>query len=315
MGKIAVIIPTYKAHDTIGKTVASVINQIQVDHTIYLSVDGEPEGTYDYLKKVFPEIEILYSPKNQGPGGARQYGIDNTTEPFLTFMDSDDLLSSLSALYTIMNHFDDTTVAVYTTFLSQQEDGSFEVKEDPITWMHGKVYRRDFIDKYNIHFGSEYQMSNEDAGFNTIVLGVSNNDTERIKIIPNPVYLWMYNPNSIVRKDNAKFNYTKSIEGYVGNKIFAVKHIMDELNFEIDEDFKGFLSKMLVGLYVNYYDLYQEHPDHYDIFMEHSKKFYNELYKPYIIDKGYLKKDIEIRLAKDYDYKSFKKWKKEISKE
>ena len=146
--KIAVIIPTYKAHKTIKNTIASIINQMGVDFNIYLSVDGEEIGSYDYIKEFYPQVNILYSPINRGAGGARQYGIDNTSEEFITFIDADDLYNSLSGLYSLTRYFDDTTVAVWSAFTAQNDDGTFNVKDGSITWMHGKMYRRSFLDKY-----------------------------------------------------------------------------------------------------------------------------------------------------------------------
>lgn len=135
MSQVAVIMPVYKSQQTLAKSVASVINQIGVDFTLYLSVDGEEPGSYGYIKEMFPEVEILYSPVNGGPGKARQYGIDNTTEPFITFIDSDDLFNSLSALYTLYSNFEDDPgiVVVISSFLAEQPDGSFEIKNRSYT--------------------------------------------------------------------------------------------------------------------------------------------------------------------------------------
>ena len=64
MKNIAVIIPTYNAHKTIKKTLHSLACQLNKSFRVYLAVDGEPEGTYDYLLNQFDtlDMEILYCP-------------------------------------------------------------------------------------------------------------------------------------------------------------------------------------------------------------------------------------------------------------
>ena len=71
MKEIAVIIPIYKAHDTIKHTLCSIGMQRVVDYKCYLVVDGEEKGVYDYLRDyVHFDMEILYMDKNGGPGVA-----------------------------------------------------------------------------------------------------------------------------------------------------------------------------------------------------------------------------------------------------
>ena len=64
MKEIAVIIPVYNVHKTIRRTLFSVAVQLNKSFTVYLSVDGEAEGSYDYLYDSFPDLDmkILYSP-------------------------------------------------------------------------------------------------------------------------------------------------------------------------------------------------------------------------------------------------------------
>jgi len=58
MSNIAVIIPVYNAHETITNTLHSIAMQRHVDFSVYLVVDGESVGSYDYL--VSDRVTVWY---------------------------------------------------------------------------------------------------------------------------------------------------------------------------------------------------------------------------------------------------------------
>ena len=93
-------------------------------------VDGEEKGSYDYLLSIFDflDLSILYKKENSGPGLSRQYALDNTQEPFITFIDSDDVLHNVNSLYMMRSAFTtEEDVAVITPFY-QQLLGSFRLR-------------------------------------------------------------------------------------------------------------------------------------------------------------------------------------------
>src|SRR6056297_884596 len=152
MKEIAVIIPVYKAKETIEKTLHSVAMQKAVDFNVYLVVDGEDIGTYDYLLGFGGlDITIHYLDENSGPAVARQYGIDHSGEPFISFLDSDDTyLSALSLYYQHEPFKEEKLVLVSCDFLQENKDHTVRLRERDMVWMHGKMYRRSYLDKYNI---------------------------------------------------------------------------------------------------------------------------------------------------------------------
>ena len=128
---VAVIIPAYKAHKTIKKTLSSLSTQFGVSFNVYIVVDGEEVGSYDYLLSLFDSfhIDILYKKENSGPGLSRQYAIDNTQEPFITFIDSDDVLHNVNSLYIMRASFStEEDVVVITPFYQQLPDGGFRLR-------------------------------------------------------------------------------------------------------------------------------------------------------------------------------------------
>lgn len=74
----------------------------------------------------------------------------------------------------------------------------------------GKLYRRSFLERYNIRFTT--LLSNEDTSFNCVVKGC----TDKIWYIPKDVYIWHFKPNSITRIKNGMYGQDS---GYKGNKV------------------------------------------------------------------------------------------------
>ena len=210
-----------------------------------MSVDGEKIGSYDYIKEFYPQVNILYSPINRGAGGARQYGIDNTGGLHLLML----MIYTIAYPVYITRYFDDTTVAVWSAFTAQNDDGTFYIKEGAITWMHGKMYRRSFLDKYGIRFNSNYTNSNEDLGFNVSMVLFSNETSERIKFTNENIYIWVANPDSIVRRNNREFALTKSAEGYIQNVIYAFDYYINIQNFEVTTVIKKLISGALSNIF------------------------------------------------------------------
>jgi glycosyltransferase involved in cell wall biosynthesis len=67
---------------------------------------------------------------NAGPGAARQYAIEHTTNSYVTFIDAGDYVSSKEVLVKIidnLNKYSQTQVFCYTWF--NEEDGNFFVND------------------------------------------------------------------------------------------------------------------------------------------------------------------------------------------
>ena len=94
--KISVICPTYNSENFVEKTLKSVINQTYLPQEIILIDDGSSDNTIQILEEFKKEyqnmfqIQIIKS-KHNGPGKARNIGIENANNEWLAFLDSDDI--------------------------------------------------------------------------------------------------------------------------------------------------------------------------------------------------------------------------------
>ena len=238
--KIDVIIPAYNVEDEIlFRCLASIACQTIIDDVEVTIVDDASEKqNYQNIANHFKDImkiNIIRYEKNGGPGVARQYGIDHTSNGFMTFIDADDTFNGAFALKALRNSiqmnngmycmsvgvFDE----VHESGLNPNDGPLLIAHERDLVWMFGKMYRRSFIDKYNIRF-HETSRANEDNGFNTMIR-LCCNDREQINFIAAHVYYWHESLNSITRANDCQYSYGGSIRdsfyGYVENMIYAIK--------------------------------------------------------------------------------------------
>lgn len=97
---IDIIIPAYNSHDTIIRTLSSIAMQLNRNDLIVTIVNDGGKDYQDIVEIFKPLInikEIGYE-ENRGPGYARQYGVDNTSAEFITFIDADDTFMEACSL-------------------------------------------------------------------------------------------------------------------------------------------------------------------------------------------------------------------------
>ncbi|MGI6222590.1 MAG: glycosyltransferase family 2 protein [Prevotella sp.] len=92
---LSIIIPVYKTEATLERCISSVLRQ-QVDLEVILVDDGSPDNCprlCDEWDRRDPRVRTFHQP-NQGLSAARNTGIEQARGEYLTFVDSDDYLSS-----------------------------------------------------------------------------------------------------------------------------------------------------------------------------------------------------------------------------
>lgn len=292
--KIDVVIPAYNVPDEIlFRCLASIACQdIVKDIEVTIVDDASTEENYAEVAKHFEDIlktNILRYEVNGGPGVARQYGLDHTTNGYITFIDADDTFNGAFALKALRNSIEMQnglyimSVGVFDEVhemeLPPGEGPLLMPHEQDMIWMFGKLYRRSFLDKYNIHF-HETSRANEDNGFNTLIR-LCCNDREQINFIAAHVYYWHENPNSITRANDCQYSYGGSIRdsfyGYVENMIFAVKEAKKR------NPYNGFITMWAVNCMLNIYEYYIEcyarAQEHAENNFKWCKRYYNEVFK------------------------------------
>ena len=291
---IDVIIPAYNVSDEIlFRCLASIACQDIVNELeVTIVDDASTEQNYNDVIKHFNsilKINLLRYEENGGPGVARQYGLDNTNNGYVTFIDADDTFNGSFALKALRNSIEinDPLFQMAVGVFDEVHEEGLKPGDGPIllahegdlVWMFGKLYRRSFIDKYNIHFHPTSR-ANEDNGFNTMCR-LCCNDNEQINFISAHVYYWHESPNSITRANDCQYSYGSSerdsFYGYVENMIFAIKEAKKKAPYN------GFITMWSVNcmlhIYEYYIECYARAREHADTNFKWCKRYYDEVYK------------------------------------
>ena len=214
-----IIIPQYKEpEEQIKYLLDSIINQEYVDfkelNVTIVNDCSDVILSNKFLMK-YKKLNICYvrNDKNTGPGLARQKGIDVTDNRFIMFCDADDELYDNKSLSVIINFLKKyqpdylvTNIAVEAT-INDKKALLIKKNRDTFPWMHGKVYKRAFLNNNGIRF-SEHIRHVEDMYFTSSVIGSMNpNNIHYLDVI---TYRWKNNNQSLTR-ENQKYNYLVNI--------------------------------------------------------------------------------------------------------
>lgn len=295
--KIDVIIPVYNVEEHIlVRCLSSIVCQsILSDLEITMVDDASDKQYVSIYKKTanrfrgLVKIKILRYEKNGGPGVARQYGIDNTFNEFITFIDADDTYNgafALQILRNVMHTNNGLNVMVVGSFDEVVNEDTTDPrgpvlipKVDSFVWMFGKLYRRRFIEKWNIRFHPTSR-ANEDNGFNSLIKLMSNRE-EQIAFTHSHVYYWHENKNSITRINDCQYTYggstRDSFYGLVENMIYAINEAKKRRPEE--EYITGISIETMVNLYVYYLEIHAWAKDNLENNFKWCKLYYDEIYK------------------------------------
>lgn len=94
--KVSVVIPAYNAEGCIGKCLSSILSQTFFDYEVIIVNDGSTDGTLKICEnyKKLDERFHVFTIKNGGVSRARNFGVRKASGKYLTFVDSDDLVSA-----------------------------------------------------------------------------------------------------------------------------------------------------------------------------------------------------------------------------
>lgn len=283
--QIDMIIPAYKAHKTIFKTLCSLAMQT-VSDIIQVTIVNDccPEGSYQSIIDQFKgqlDINEIILPENHGPGYARRYGIEHTSCPYIMFADADDTYMCGFTISEFYNEIEKTKEdVIFSNFIEQNNNG-FSSHNADIVWVFGKIYRRKFLIDNNIIFTNH--RANEDTCFNRKIKLKYENDNKQIKFLNSYTYLWNnQNENSITRINHSQYQYDQSVVGFVDGVIemfdWAKKQKIK----------KSILKEEIIGTMIFLYFTYCDVGSYTEMFqeqnLEYIKKFYNKIWKKYKLD-------------------------------
>ena len=217
---IDIIIPVYNSVTYLSNALDSIEKQTYKNLMVYI-IDDASSDDYQELLKKYNNLKIVYHKlnTNNGPGIARQVGIELSQSKYIVFLDSDDIFAdenSVKILYDAIQGYDVVTSKIQ----EETMNGKVYWINDNIG-LHGKIYRRSFLENNEIKFPNS--RLNEDTFFNSLLV-LFNAHYNNINTL---TYIWRYNTNSITRKDN---------NNHINNDRITYCVMVDDGNITINEN-------------------------------------------------------------------------------
>ena len=201
---INVIIPAYNCRTTLDRTLSSLIAQTDPNFEVIVVDDCSTEDIKSIVDDYTNKLNIIYirNEQNLGCGMSRQVGIDNATQKFITFLDSDDMFMpyTIETFNSIIEANPDTEY-LHSYFYEQiviDNNPAIYLWKDNYTACHGKLYNVELIKKYGIRNSPLVKWA-DDSFFNSMCSELMN-----MSIINVPTVLWTNNKNSIMRRQDTE---------------------------------------------------------------------------------------------------------------
>ena len=257
---IDIIIPAYNAHESIKKTLASIAIQTIIKKcNVFIVNDG---STIDYSEEInffnnYMNISELKIMNNKGIGYARNFGLKNSRGEFLMFIDADDVLNDCFSIENLYNNIKYDYDYVVSYVLVEKEEKKFTLEKFFNGNLHGKIYKRKFIEENEISF-NDVRM-HEDNMFNSIIFLCN----PKINCVHEVTYIYKNNVNSL----------TKTCNNYFETYISSMELVMKKMEKANNKKYNNFIFSTILYLYYSYLDIEDN--------KENFIKWCNKLYKYY----------------------------------
>ena len=201
--------------------------------------------------------------ENRGPGYARQYGINKTSNEWIMFIDTGDRFISHTAFEQIELAIYEHSDADIISFPYLYKD---EIPNELSNRMHGKIYKRKFLERCNITFAPESSYMNEDIGFNR----ACRMCTDNIVYKHLPIIKWVEDENSLTQKDNNVSLYKDQCRALSLVSIHAI-NIAKQNKVSVREE----INQISLSLYYWFIRVAAERPEYIQNAWAGAKIFYD----------------------------------------
>lgn len=205
---LQILIPQYKETERdIEKLLESIELQRNIDFNDIsaIIVNDGTDVILDpsFLNKFKFKIKYIRS-EHKGVSAARNRALKEATGDYIMFCDADDMFYHPLALQLIIREVTQKSPdCIYSTFIEEIPDvknpGKFiyNARQQAFVFVHGKVYRRQFLLDKNIWWDEELTL-HEDGYFNGLALAQVPRD--KLIYCNEPFYMWCNNKNSVSRQ-------------------------------------------------------------------------------------------------------------------
>lgn len=251
---ISVVVPIYNVEKYLNKCVDSIINQSYKNLEIILVDDGSTDNSSkicdEYLKKD-NRIKVIHK-KNGGLSDARNTGLDSAKGNYISFIDSDDYISSDYYEKMINKIIKDKSDLCITDIKTVYENDNYEFvnkayngEATSIGFINtglaasacNKLFKRELFNKYKFEKGK----INEDIA---VIIPILAN-VKKISYVEKTYYYYVQRGNSI---QNSSFSYKRF--DIIHSVDLTLDRIKDNKNYSEIKDALVFNQIVVLLLYV-----------------------------------------------------------------
>lgn len=244
---IDVIIPAYNCTTTLDRTLGSLVAQFNKNFKVTIVDDCSTEDIKSIIDKYTHLLNIKYvrNEKNMRCGMSRQVGIDNSESEYFTFLDSDDTFMpyTISVFYENIERYPDIDV-FNSYFYSTDKNDKISLIKHGITWCHGRLYKRSFINKYGIRNNPKIKWG-DDSYFNSMC---DTLNTKGFMTIPIPMMVWLNNNNSVTRSATSGFQ-KEGLSDFIFAMNESIKFLKQHMNVKDIKFIPGTVKHILEKYY------------------------------------------------------------------
>lgn len=207
--KLQILVPQYKETEEVIKPLLSSIEiqqTVDVKNDVGVIIVNDGSDVFlseDFLKGFSYDIKYIKA-EHKGVSATRNAALDAATADYVMFCDADDMFCSVCGLYVIFREMAadgfDALISVFMEETKNFQTGEkvFLNREMDSTFVHGKVYRRQYLLDRKIRWNDSLTI-HEDSYFNCLAQKLA--DEKRVKYCPQPFYLWRWRDASVCRHD------------------------------------------------------------------------------------------------------------------
>lgn len=265
MPKVSVIIPVYNVERYLSKCLKSVMDQTFKDLEIICIDDYSDDNSLSILmeySKKDSRIIVMENKMNKGLGDTRNIGLRRAIGKYISFIDSDDYISNnfIEDLYNVTVKYDSDitgTLNIYV-FLDKDivpyqynnikkwrednPDNAFEgqsnvsvqnicfgLKEYLNVMVWNKLWKKDFLDRYDLHFEQRDKGEDSDIFYRALA------HHPKTSYCHKSIYYYRQRRDSITGFRGSSIDFILSSINYIKNNIeYYKKYSKDELPYLID---------------------------------------------------------------------------------
>ena len=204
--KLQILIPQYDETEVIIKPLLdSIALQQNVDFNeigVIIVNDGSEVILTDSFLSSYPYQIEYYKNEHCGVSATRNACFEHARAEYVMFCDADDMFYNMCGLWIIFREIEqgvfDGLISVFVeeTKDPQTKQPVYINREMDSTFVHGKVWRRQYLLDKNIRWNSKLTI-HEDSFFNIQGMSLSSN----VKYCQTPFYLWKWRDDSVCRHD------------------------------------------------------------------------------------------------------------------